>query len=117
MDSLYAGLSSRRTLLVITVLKTLPPKTFWICVRRSRAHLLDRLEQVVGAFEREVRRLDWNQQMRGCDQRVHRQQSQRRRAVDHDVRILLADRLQLVLEAEVRVHLPDQLGFEFGEGD
>ena len=50
--------------------------------------LLDRLEQVVGALEREVRRLDRNQQVRRRDQRVDRQQAERRRAVDDDVRVL-----------------------------
>ena len=52
---------------------------------RALPHLLDGLEQVVGAFEREVRRLDRDQQMRRGDQRVDGQQAERRRAIDHDV--------------------------------
>src|SRR5215203_623152 len=52
---------------------------------RPLAHLLESLEQVVGAFEREVRRLDRNQEMRGGDQRIDGEQAQRWRTVDDDV--------------------------------
>ena len=44
-------------------------------------------------------------------------QPERRRAVDDDVRIVPADRLQPVLQAEMRVELPDQLGLELRERD
>ena len=64
---------------------------------RARAHLLDRLEQVVGALEREVRRLNRDEQMRGRHQRVDRQQAERRRAVDDNVRIFPPDGSSLSL--------------------
>ena len=53
---------------------------------RAAPHLLDRLEQVVGALEREIRRLDRDQQVRRRHQRIDRQQPERRRTVDDDVR-------------------------------
>ena len=84
---------------------------------RTLTNLLDGLEQVVGAFEREVRRLDRNQQVRRGHQRVDRQQPERRRAVDDDVGILPLQLIDLVLQPEVRVHLPHQPRFELGEAD
>src|SRR5204863_10101396 len=75
---------------------------------RTLAHLFDSLEQIVGAFEREVRRLDWDQQVRRRDQRVDGQQAERRRAVDDDVLELPVQGRELVLQPEWRVELPDQ---------
>src|SRR5262245_32189115 len=46
---------------------------------RARADAVDRLEQVVGPFEREVARLDGNQQVRRGHQRVHGDEAERRR--------------------------------------
>src|SRR3954463_15135201 len=76
---------------------------------RARAHLLDRFQQVVGAFQREVRRLNRNQEMRGGYQRVDGKEPRRGGAVDHDFRILREDRVEPILEPEVRVELAYQL--------
>src|SRR3954465_11968046 len=69
----------------------------------ARTNFFNRLEQIVRAFEREVRRLDWNEQMRRGDERVHRQQSQRRRAVDDDVGIVGPNWLEPIFQPEMRV--------------
>ena len=84
---------------------------------RPLPHLLDRLEQVVRPLEREVRRLDRDQEMRRRDQRVDRQQAERRRTVDDDVRVLAVERLDLVLQSEVRVELAHQPRLELREAD
>ena len=47
MVSLYAGLSSRRTFLPITVLKTLSPKVFCKCLNVSRARFVRLSNKVI----------------------------------------------------------------------
>ena len=84
---------------------------------RPDLHLPHRLEQVVRAFEREVGRLDRHHEMRGRDERVDRQQPQRRRAVDDDVGVVGFERGELFLETEVRVEFSHQLGLELGQRD
>ena len=79
--------------------------------------LLVGIEQVVGALEREVGRLDRDEEVRRRDERVDGQDAQGRRRVDHDVVVALPDARQLVLEAEVAVELPDQLGLRLGQRD
>jgi hypothetical protein len=51
------------------------------------------------------------------DERVDRQQPEGRRTVDHDVSELSLQLVDLVLEAEVRVHLPYQPRLELGQPD
>ena len=53
--------------------------------------------------------------MRRRHQRVHRQQAERRRTVDDDVRVVLEDGRELVLEPEMRIELAHQLRLELGE--
>src|SRR5882672_3489378 len=52
---------------------------------RTCSDLFVGLEKVVGAFQGKVRRLNRNEEMRCRDQRVHGQDAERRRGVDHDV--------------------------------
>src|SRR5688500_13671118 len=84
---------------------------------RPLAHFLDRLQQVVGALEREIRRLNRDQQMRRRNERVDRQQAEGRRTVDHDVWVQLPHWLELVLQAEVRIDLTDELRLELCQRD
>src|SRR5579883_2478145 len=72
-----------------------------------RAHRLDRVEQARQAFQREVFALDRNQHAVRRGEGVDREQVQRRRAVDQDRLVLVAEREQLLLEprlARQRVH-------------
>src|SRR5206468_8576198 len=57
---------------------------------------------VVGAFQREVRRLDGNQQMRGRHERVDRQQAKRRRTIDDDRLVAMTDGLEAILQPKMR---------------
>ena len=84
---------------------------------RARLDLLDRLEQIVRPFQREVRRLDGDENVRRRDQRVHGDHSERRRRVDEDVVVLLTGVLHLVLQPEWAVEIADQLRLELGERD
>ena len=85
---------------------------------RTLSDLLDRLEQIVCSFEREVGRLNRNQQVRRGHQGVDRQQPESRRTVDDDVSVLALPQLvDLVLQSEVRVQLSHQSRLELGEAD
>ena len=55
--------------------------------------------------------------MRCCHEGVHREQAQRRGTVDHDVRELLTNWLDPVLQPKVRVELPHQFTLELRERD
>ena len=81
----------------------------------SEAYFLDRFEQVVGALEREVRRLNRNEQVRGGHQGVDGQEAEGGRTIDHDRLVLVEDLMQLVFEAERRIELPRHPRLEFGE--
>src|SRR3954463_3264378 len=84
---------------------------------RPGANLLDRLQQIVRALEREIRRLDRNEEVRRGDERVHGEQAERRRTVDDDIRVLRLDRLEAILQPEMRIELAHELRFELGEGN
>ena len=55
--------------------------------------------------------------MRRRDQRIDRQQTQRRRTVDHDVREVFTQAVEAILQPEMRVQLAYQLGFELRQAD
>ena len=144
IDSRYAGDSSSRIDFEIVVLKSFPLKTVSICFWMSRPEsrplvverdddaedlevrvgaaldLLDRLEQVVRSLEREVRRLDRDEDVGRRDEGVDGDHAQRRGRVDED-RVVGGRRsvpvLQLVLEPEEPVDLPDQLRLDLRDGD
>src|SRR6185437_10336064 len=84
---------------------------------RTRFDFLVRLQQIVRAFECEVRRLDRNQHVRSRDEGVDRDQTKRRRRVDHDHFVLLPERLETILQPERRVEIADELRLEFSEID
>ena len=141
MDSWCAGLSSRRTLFEIVVLKILSPKTALdllvdvladhgaLVVQRDddaenlevgigpRLDLVDRLEEVVGALQGEVGGLDRDQDMRRGDHRVDRDHPEGRRRVDEDRVVPAADAVDLVAQAEVPVDLTEQLRLDLGQRD
>ena len=86
----------------------------WI---RPRFHLLDRFQQVIRSFEREIGRLNRNQHVTGRDQRVYSYQAERRRRVDHDHFILLLQRLHSIFQTEWRVKIAHQFRFKFRQTD
>ena len=79
--------------------------------------LLETIEKVIRALEGEVARLDRNQEVSGRYQSVDRDQSEGWRRIDHDELVLVSYRLEGVLELEVPVDLPHQLGLDLCEGD
>ena len=82
-----------------------------------RPDLFDRLQEVVGALEREVARLDRDQQVGGRDQRVDGDETERGRRVDHDELVSIGHEVEAILQPEVRVDLADELRLELGQGD
>ena len=133
MDSRCAGLSSRRMLFEIVVYEDASAEHFahrlvdvlgesraLVVERdhraeqlqvgiRARADPIDRLEQVVGALEREVARLHRNQQVRRRDERVHRDEAERGRRVDDDELVAVLHGREPVLQPVVRVDLAHEL--------
>jgi hypothetical protein len=65
--------------------------------------------QLPDALERVVLALDGDQHLIGGDQRVHRQQAERRRAVDEDDVVGVADRLERLAEQHLAGEGRDQL--------
>ena len=82
-----------------------------------RLDLVDRLEQVVGALEGEVGRLDRDQDVRRGDHRVDRDHPERGRGVDEHGVVGVTDFLDLVAQAEMPVDLARELGLDLGERD
>ena len=84
---------------------------------RPRLDLVDRLQEVIGALEREVRGLDRDQDVGRRDHGVDRDHSERRRRIDDDRVVPLAGPVQLVPQAEVAVDLTQELGLDFRQRD
>src|SRR5215471_15019539 len=79
--------------------------------------LVDRLQQIVRALQREVGGLDGNQDVSRGDHGVDRDHAEGRRRVDENGVVGPPDRIDLVPESEVAVDLPQELGFDLGERD
>src|SRR5205085_5356324 len=84
---------------------------------RPLLDLLDRLEQVLRPFEREIGGLDRYDQVRGGDERVDRDEAERRRRVDDDEVVVRPQRIEPILEAKRSVELSDELRLELCERD
>ena len=78
---------------------------------------LDRVEQRAQAFQRVVLALHRHDDRVGRGQRVERQQRQRRRAVDEDEVVVVAQRLQRALEPLLAAFLVHQLDLDRGQVD
>ena len=68
----------------------------------ARAHAAHRADEIGEAFEREVLAVQRNQHGVGGDERVEREQPERRRAVDEDVVVLVAHRVRAAGAAALR---------------
>jgi hypothetical protein len=79
--------------------------------------LLDRLEQVIRPLQREIRRLDRDQEVRRGDERIDRQEPECRRCVDDDVLEVVNDALESILQPEVAVDVPQEFALELGQVD
>ena len=80
-----------------------------------RAHAAHRADEIGEPFEREVLAVQRNQHGVGGDERVQRQQAERRRTVDEDVVELVAQRLEQRAQPLLAVRQRDQLDFGAGE--
>ena len=67
-----------------------------------RANAAHRADEIGEAFEREVLAVERNQHRVGGDERVERQQAERRRAVDEDVVELVAQRMRAAAAGVLR---------------
>src|ERR1017187_3488872 len=81
--------------------------------------LLDRLEENIRAFERKVRGLDRNENVRGRHECVHGDHAERGRRIDEDRVVLprLPHDLQLVFQPEVAVDFPEELRLDLRQRD
>ena len=79
--------------------------------------LLDGLQKIIRALQREIGGLDRHQHVRRGHQGVDRDHAQSRRCVDEDVVVCVRGVLDLVLQPERSVDLTDQLRFQLGQGD
>ena len=79
------------------------------------ARELHHLEHLLDALEREVLALGADERVRRGDQRVHRQQPERRRAVDQDQVVLAARLAQRALQGQLAAHLPAQHQLRLGQ--
>ena len=70
-----------------------------------RAHAAHRADEIGEPFEREVFAVQRNQHRVGGDERVEREQSERRRAVDEDVVEVVAQRMRAARAAVLRARL------------
>ena len=81
------------------------------------AHELDHLHRLLDALQREVLRLGGDQRAVGGDQRVDRQQSQRRWAVDQDHVVVRARLRQRAPERQLASHLAAEHQLRLGEAE
>ena len=79
------------------------------------AHAAHGADEIGEAFEREVLAVQRNEHAIGGDERVQREQAERRRAVDEDVVELVAQRLEQVPQAAFAIGQGDQ--FDLGAGE
>ena len=82
---------------------------------QSVARELDDLERLLDALQREVLRLGRQQRVVGGDERVDGQQAERRRAVQEDQVIALAQRLERAPERQLAAHLAGEHELGLGE--
>ena len=81
----------------------------------AAAHAPHRADEIGEAFEREVLAVQRNQHGVGRDQRIQREQAERRRAVDEDVVEPRPQRLDDALEAPLALGHRDQLDLRAGQ--
>ena len=80
-----------------------------------RAHAAHRADEIGEPFEREVLAVQRNQHGVGGDERVERQQAERRRAVDEDVVVVVAHRREQRAQPLFAPGKRDQLDFRAGQ--
>ena len=98
--------------------RRLPKRGFTNIFRKEYIEVnLDRLEKIVGSFQREVARLDRDQDVRCGHHGIDRDDAQRRGCVDDDELVASPNPLDLVLEPVIAIQLPQQLGLDLGQGD
>ena len=90
------------------------PSQSRLSFRFSRASV-HHLEHLLDSLEREVLALGADQRVRRSDERVDRQQPERRRAVDQDHLVLPARLVQRALEGQLASHLAAQHELRLGE--
>ena len=73
------------------------------------------LQQVVGALDGKVSRLDGHDEVRRRYHRIHRQNPQRGRRIDDHVIVIFERGRERILQLEGSVELARQLLFEFGQ--